>query len=68
MLQKTRSGKCAREVGIGVEGCGNANRSMQYIAWDNALADADYLEELVKSKLISESAAPKKVGWIIPGS
>ena len=62
MLQKTRLGKCAGEVGSGSKGGINTN-SVQYIIWDKMLVDADYLEELVKNQLISESAAPKKV-WM----
>ena len=41
----------AKEVGMQIP--------PQNIAWD--VANADYLEELVKSKLISKSAAAKKV-------
>ena len=53
-------GKHAGEVDSAVEGGGDANSSMEYIAWDKNLADADYL---VKNKLISENAAPEKV-WL----
>ena len=56
MPQKTRSAKHAREVGCGGEGGGD-RAIMEYIMWDKTLADTDYMEELVKSKLISESAA-----------
>ena len=54
------AGKHEGEVGSRVEGLGDTH-SPQYIAWDKTLADAEYLEELVKNKLTSESAAPKKV-------
>ena len=62
MLEKTRLGKCAEEVSSGGKGGGNTV-CMQYIAWDKTSVDADFLEELVKTNFISESAAPKKV-WM----
>ena len=44
------------------DGGGDRGR-MEYTAWDKTLVDSDYLEELVKNKLISESATPKQV-WM----
>ena len=47
-------------------GGGDANNPTEYIARDKTSVDTDYLEELVKNKLISESAAPKKVSFDHP--
>ena len=63
MPQKTRSGKHAGKWGGGGEGSGDRG-TPEYIAWDKTLPDTEYLEELVKNKLISESGAPKKV-WTV---
>ena len=60
MPEKTRLGKCGGEGGGGGEGSGDGGM-LEYIAWDKSSEDTEYLEELVKNKLISESAAPKKV-------
>ena len=59
MPQKTRLGKHAGEVGSGSEGSGDGSMA-EHIVWDKTLADAEYLEELVKI-LINESAALKKL-------
>ena len=60
MPHKTRSGKCAGEVSGGGEGGGD-KVMVDNILWDKTLVDVDFLEELVKHRLISESSAPKKV-------
>ena len=46
---KTRLGKCVGEGGNGSEGIGDGDMP-EYIAWDKTLVDAEYIEELVKTK------------------
>ena len=60
MPQKTRLGKHAGEGGHGGEGSGDGG-TLEYIEWGKTSLDLEYFEELVKNKLIIESAAPKKV-------